>query len=364
MRDEQKHIEEMGIIIGRGTDLINEEEELIESTLSYFEFEKFSANSKVISGKGKTLKQALVDASYKTDFELTPGKIQIEMYSEELAKRGIYPILDTLSRDGDIPDIMFLAISKGKAKDIYNTQNQNDIQINMGQYLHDVIKKSSKGKNIFPQVTFSDFLMALNDVGKDPMLPLFDIQEKNIPVITGIAVFKNDKHVGNLPITEIPLINLMEKKIDRITMELSVPKEPFEKYFSNIVPTHTKSLHLGFNIIKGKGKTKLKDKDKLKFETNVELEIALVEMSDQMNLNNTKITNLLEKEMENVLKERFENLLHDLQALGSDALAYGDIYRVHTKGGNLKKEEWHKLYPEIDVDFNINIDIIRHGEHN
>src|SRR5699024_4969323 len=88
---ENQSIEKIGIITARGVDL--EEEKRIETTLSYYEFEKDIATTKVVTGVGDTLHGAMRQANFESDFRLGLGKLQIELYGAELAQKGINPYI-------------------------------------------------------------------------------------------------------------------------------------------------------------------------------------------------------------------------------------------------------------------------------
>ena len=70
---------------------------------------------------------------------------------------------------------------------------------------------------------------------------------------------------------------------------------------------------------------------------------------------------LLEKKVEKKIKAEFEKLLNKLQKLESDAFGYGRYYKASLKGKDTTREEWREKFPEIDVKFNVNAEIMRHG---
>lgn len=357
---EQHHLEEMAIITTSAIDLI--EEDKIETTFVIYEFTKDKAEAKIVSGKGSTIKGANVDASKKIDFYLAPGKLQVELFGVELAKKGLLPHIDTLSRDANLPDTMYLALGSKSAKEIVNSQESSTISVNIGQFLHEVIKKNSKQRH-FPEITLNTFLMALNDAGKDPILPIFTLDGGNIPKITSIALFKDDKYVGKLPSEDILLLDLTQKgKIKEKLFETSFSMEPFNKYIKR-EKMEKDDIHIAFEILRGKGRNKLIDKDQLKFETEINMDLNLVEISQELHLEDAKVINLVEKEVEKKLISRFEKLMEKLQELNSDAIGYGDLYRMHTKRGALTKNEWKEKFPNIKVTFKVNAKIIHHGEH-
>src|SRR5690625_324168 len=94
---EPEQIEKIGIINARGLDLEND---LLETTVVIYQFSSESDSiSKTRTGKGQTVRGAMEDTEHTTSFRLTPGKIKVEMFGKEIAKKGIFPYLDTLARE-------------------------------------------------------------------------------------------------------------------------------------------------------------------------------------------------------------------------------------------------------------------------
>src|SRR5699024_6783193 len=114
-------------------------------------------------------------------------------------------------------------------------------------------------------------------------------------------------------------------------------------------------------IKKGNSKTKLIDQENLVFQTETDLELRLVEQNAGIVLKDNHVIQLLEKEVEKKIKAEFENLLTKLKKLESDAFGYGRYYKASLKGHDITREEWREKFPGIDVKFNVNAEIIRHG---
>src|SRR5699024_11924335 len=83
---EKRILDELGIVNARGMDIENQDK--IKANFVIFQFEEQSQNiTKVVSGKGDTVNGAMHNANYETNFLLQHGKIQIDLYGKELAKK-------------------------------------------------------------------------------------------------------------------------------------------------------------------------------------------------------------------------------------------------------------------------------------
>ncbi|MFD1929305.1 Ger(x)C family spore germination protein [Sporosarcina siberiensis] len=353
-----QEIEKLAVINVLGIDHF--EEDQIELTVAVFQFSAQSEEiTKLMYGKGKTIKGAADDVESSSTFRLAPGKTRLSIFGKEMAEIGILPLLDTAVRDARLPDLMYLSVSKATAKEIIST-GAEELTVDVGELLHGIIKNHSTNHNV-PRRTVHDFLRIYHDIGHDNVLPLFEIQDNN-PKLTAIAVFKGDEFVGEMTLQEALLLNLMDKTVKGENLDLSLPIEPFENHLEKREDRdQNKEVEISVLINKGKSKTKLVDFENQIFQTNTNMEVRLLEQSAGINLESPHVLKQIEKEIEKIMKSRFEKLLNKLQKLNADTFGYGRYYKSHEKGKDLTKDEWREKYPEIDVQFNVSIKILRHG---
>lgn len=352
-----EEIENIGIINAQGMDLLPSEK--IKSTLVVFQFTAQSDSiTKVIKGEGSTVEGAIEDAEHTSLYRLAPGKLKLTLFGEELAKQGIFSLLDTQSRDTRVPDLMYLAIGKPTAEEILSTK-EKDLSIDPGQYLYDIIYNHSNDHNI-PRKTLQDFLRIYYDVGQDNVLPTFKIEDK-MPKHDGGALFVGDKMVGEISNKEITYINLIQRTVKNQLLELELPIEPFEPYLEARQKGKSDVLKVAFIIDKGNSKVKLTDINELKFETNSSLNLSLLEQSGGLKLESIDAIQALEQEIQKKLEKNLEKILKKSQDYQSDPFGYGLIYKKTEEGKNMKETEWRDKFPTIDVSFNVNVSLVRHG---
>ncbi|SES68272.1 spore germination protein [Oceanobacillus limi] len=353
---EAQHLEKLGIIHTRGVDVL--EDGKIESTMSIFQFEAQSQKfTKIVSGKGDTVKGTVIHASKESNYKLVPGKLQLDLYSVEVAEKGLSPYLDTLRRDANIPDAMYLALSRSKAKEIMMT-DEAKVSNNIGQYLQGLIEENAQDHH-FPKVSLQEFLSTINLGGKDAILPIFSIGDSDVPEITSIGIFKEDSYVGEVSIKEMELFNLMEKSIQGRFFELELPTEPLKDILDQ-EPEEDK-FNTAYNIEYGKGKIIQKKDDKLSFTANITIDLNLLETSQSIDLGTPDAVKKLEKQVQKAITSRYDQIFSQLQEMGSDPFGFGIIYRINQPDGKLGVKEWHKIFPDIKVEFNVNAKVIRHG---
>jgi len=358
---EKRQLEKLGIINARGIDITDDNK--IKANFVLFQFEEQSQDiTKIVSGVGNTTTGAVNDANYETNYLLELGKIQLDLYGLEAAKNGIASYLEMLNRNQNTPDTTYLAVSKTTAEEVIKVQEQ-DIAMNIGQYLHDVIEESSTGSKHFPKMTLQKFMRFYKDVGRDPILPIFEILD-GIPKITAIGIFQNDKYVGHVPIFYRELFNINFGRVKEEWVDISIPSEPFKQDLKHHNLNDDENIHANLSILKNKSKIKLENKNLLEFTHTIKLETNLHDLSvhENLNLEDRNIQKRLEHEFGKKIKQWYESLLKDLQDMNSDPLGYGDIYRQNIREKKITDKEWRELYPDIKVNYNIEVNITDHGE--
>ncbi len=354
-----KSIEDLGIINTRGVDLL--EDNKIETTLVIYKFDSQSQElSAIVSGEGNTIKGARKSANYKTSFQLTPGQIRVELFGKEVAEKGLLSFVDTQIRDARVSDTMFLAVSDTTAEDVI-TQGKEGAAVHIGKYLYELIEQNIED-NIIPRVTLQDFLHIYYDKGKDPYLPVLSTKTDS-PSLSAIALFQDDKYVGQLPVRNALLVNIFTKTIENASLEVELPMKPFKQHMKKNKQDESddEKLYALMKILKGNSKTTITNQQNMKFETKITFDVIIHEISEEIDFKKPKVKKRFEKGVEKDFKQQFEQLLKQLQELNSDPLGYGTIYRVNKPGGKLTDEEWHNKFPDISVDFKVDFTINRHG---
>lgn len=353
-----QEIERLGIINTYGVDIAEDNQEQIEVTAIMLQFnDQTNRITETISGTGNTIRGAHHNAASETSFKLSPGQIRLVLYGKETAEKGIKPYLGSMFRDARVSDMMYSAVSNTTAKEVL-TVGQDATTIDLAQYLQELIEKRIMDDSI-PDISAHYLTHAIGDVGQDPLLPLFDIIDSK-PVLAGMAVFQDEKYVGEISMEDAFLINLFQKKIQDKPLELSISKSPFANYIQK-QQDDREQLHIDILVVDGKSKTEIVNANELHFQTDVDLEISLYEVSELLRVKNDQVANLFEQEIEKEVKRQYEELLANMQEVNADPFGFGNIYRIHTTDGKLTKKAWDEKFPDATVDFNVNVSLENYG---
>ncbi|NLT94509.1 MAG: hypothetical protein GXW85_03070 [Clostridia bacterium] len=76
----------------------------------------------LVSGKGRTIFEAIRDVNTRSARKPFWGHLNVIVFGEEVAKDGLVPVLDLLSRGKELRRSNYVVVAQGKAKDILEAQ--------------------------------------------------------------------------------------------------------------------------------------------------------------------------------------------------------------------------------------------------
>lgn len=229
-------LSDFAIITGAGIDYKDKMYELslmVANTKNSSSSEK-EGNSKtsIISGKGKTITEALLDIESKSSKEIYLGHIGVLIINENVP---IYNVIDTFFRNPESLKKYYIILSKdATSKDVLKTLSPLD---NFpSQNIITNIKNSNKTIGYVPEVIASDFLYNVINNDVDAILPSITIEGKvsnsdNIKdldksssdtylKLSNIAIFKNYKLVGYATKSESKGINILNNNINNLVIKI------------------------------------------------------------------------------------------------------------------------------------------------
>lgn len=358
----ESRLEQTAIINSRGVDLIEGNgKKIIETTIIPFIFDPNADEStSLLIGRGDTIKEARSEAEKLSPFPLEPGKINMDFYGPEAAKAGILPFLNTLIRDARVSDRMQLAITPNSAREFLE-KKQNLISENTTEYLKDLTRKEVEA-SILPRHSLEYFSRLVTQVGIDPVLPILSFKEGK-PAVIGIALFEDDRYVGEASLGESFLINQLREKTNNSPIEAMVPANKYEDVivYESEYTENEQFVYLSFNLKKGTGKIKIDDFDTLRFKAKINMRADLLETSIPMDIKDEKMIKRLEKDIEAYYQKEYETLFKKLQEVKSDAFGVGRTYVATRQGSKTTNKEWREKYPNASMDFDVEFKIIHIG---
>lgn len=311
----------------------------------------------IFSATGETSKSIRDRVNLQSDKRVLGGQIRVALYSENLAKRGLGSIVDTLYRDSSISSRVYLCLFEGETYDMLTYPYSEEG--NIGIYLYRMIEQNIEGEKI-PSSTMHEFFRAYYDKGIDPIMP-YITRKGNELQIKGIALFQGDRYVGWITPKEAFLIKLMHGKFSIGSYDTSVPAHIFGEEPKSRGSKKDR-VQLVFDTISSKSRIDLTQVSPPVFDIHIRLHARILELTLPLKLENAKLMKIMENALEKEIEKELQKVVSKLQGFDVDPAGFGMVYRANRRGmANMTQAEWRKMFKEAKFRFHVKSTIIRNG---
>ena len=297
----------------------------------------------VFQGYGNTVKQVKVTTSLESGKPLASGQMRVNLFTEKLAKKGLSSIFDTLIRDVNIGNLLYVGILEGGGngegeKLLSSKYNTSD---NVAIYITKMLEHNMKTGTV-PKDNLQLQAFRYYRSGQDTYMPMLKKKKKTIK-ITSIALFKQDKYVGKIEEKDMFLFKtLLEKS--------QLDSHEFKTNSGYVIINNIRSSPSYHVYIKN---------GKPSFLIHVKMAARIQEISQNINLENKKNVQKIRTDIEKNLNKDGVKLIKKLQSLNTDPLALGARFKSHYRPFKLK--EWKKMYKDVPVKVQYEVDITNSG---
>lgn len=332
----QNILDDVQAVTALGFDLEKDKRIKVTAVVPIYQPDKIIKND-VYTGVSTLSKQVRDLLNARSPLPFVSGKIEVVLYSKELAEKGVAPYLDTLTRDPSIGTNVYLAVVDGVTQPILEKQIGDH---DNGVYLSNLIEHNIKS-GIMPKTNLHLFMYAFYSEGQDPFIPELKPVGQRVG-IDGIALFKDDKMVGRLAREDLFIFkSILLKKASDGSLLIKVGENDYASIYNvNSVRAY-----------------KVDGWEGMKLTIQLKMNANILEYSGEVL--NDEVTNDIEKEMEEQVKKRAEELVAAFQELEVDPLGLGDYMR--SKDRSWDKSEWADRYPHMEITFDVGVDITETG---
>lgn len=274
---------------------------------------------------------------------------QVILIGEGLARKGVLDSLDFFIRDQETRIMVKLFVTKGPASPLldYSAELENIPALDLA-----ALDKNLDSTSFAPQVNLMDFAQQLLSKTAAPVAPLLEMVEekgRKEPHISGTAVFKGDKLVGELGPYESRGMLWVTGKVKSGIVAVPCPDD-----------RGVASLE----ILRASSKivTEIKA-GALVFTVKIKEEGVLGSQNCPMDLSNETSWNYLEQKQTEAIRMEMEASIRKAQELGTDFFGFGE--KVHQKFPLLWKQienDWEHIFPSLEVNLEIEAKLRRTGE--
>ncbi|MDF2547316.1 MAG: Ger(x)C family spore germination protein [Anaerosolibacter sp.] len=342
-----REIDEMTIVSGVAIDYEDEKFVLTIESITPKGGQDVTMTSDLTTAEGATIFDAIRNLIMQTGRRVYWAHGKVIIISEEIARAGITPVLDYVTRDAEVRENMWLVLSKEKdAKSLLEGKDKMHDTISV--HIDDMLQ-SQKSISKYNAVELWRFLDDLTADGISPTMPMAVLKTKRdakIPLINGIAIFKRDRMVGEL--NGIEARSLLLTKGELKGGVIVVP---------NVGKTNT---DITLEVFKSKTKVKPELIDgKLMMKIDVKLDVNIAEIKGTDDFISEKGRKVLQKEAEELVKMQIENTIKKVQKQwASDVFDFGGVVqREMPDYWKAHKNDWDKQFAGLIVKANAEINI-------
>lgn len=308
------------------------------------------------TNEGASIYEAIKNISLSVPKEIYLSHLSVIIISENLAKKGVTPILDYLLREPESHQNFFILFSKDcKAKDILSIINpvsdypsQNIIQnININQNIQGRITDSS----------FNKFISTLLKTGANPIansIVLVGDKEKGSKKeeqensvtnayikLDSLGIFKGDKLVDWATTDESIGINMLLGKVSKLYLEIPCD--------DNKTIITTESFKVKNNVSKNK------------IDVNIKTDGSIIETGCNLDLESLSIIKELEKKAEDKMYNYVYDAVNKAKKLGTDIFGYGNMIYKHYPKYYSGINNWNEQFKALDIDVKIDFSLEEKG---
>ena len=345
-------IEDLGMVYALGIDDGEQSHHHVSVRIPVFDPEA-EAKSLFLEGEGVSIRNALKSINEQTERHLVLGQTWAVVVGEQLAKEGIHQHLDILTRDPQFPLNAGLFICHSKAWDFIREPVSSSPRF--GDYLKDALKTAEKDGFVLGTNLNYFYIRRLAE-GWDPCLPFVTRNKSGIRQL-GIALFKDDKMVGDLGMVESQFLVVLDGRVSDTPLGFDDPAEPDTGIADR--------KYVSVEVVKAKPKVRMSlENGTVQINIRIKLDVDIVDKESLLELVCADTLKKYEESFAQEFSSRAERLIEKLQALQTDPLGLGAYLRMQhyetwkQMGG---EKTWREFWQGANVTVKTNLKIRRFG---
>ena len=303
---------------------------------------KDEVSSFILEGIGKSISETRSTRQTTSSKEFLLGLQKVFIFSEALAAYGINPIADIMFSNQQMNDATWMVVCKGKALDMLKFKVED--AITSADHIDGLIESSTEQNFMSNQYKVIDMFVRIDSEGRNLVLPYLEITNNKI-TLTGMAVFKKDKMVANIPMDEARYMNILRE--DKVKGILTLQKD---------------SQNLISNYGESKRKVRCeKVNGKYKFTIDIEFKGQVINNGMYKDfMINPKTVEKYSHELEEQTEERCNEFINKMQnEYKIDCLELGRVAAA-TFGRN-PETDWDSIVCNAEIKVNVKVKVANLG---
>jgi len=301
-----------------------------------------------LESTGDTIFSIVRGFSKRSNRKLFFAQNQVIILGRGIAEEGLEKYIDYFYRDHETRNLVWILICDRTANEVLDIKSDFESIPSIG--INALVKQQQYNSEA-PMVDLHKFASRLMSKTTSPIAPLIKVSvegNKKIAYVSGTAVFKKDKMIGEMNKVEtrgvLWAIGEVKKGIivtadpgsnNKVTLEIT-------RASSKIIP----------EIKNGK----------INMQIMIKEEGNLGEQSDSNDLANPKAIEALEKNKDSIIKNEVMLAYKKAQSLDADVFGFGEaIYQKYPKEWKNMKNNWDETFKNINLDVVVDAKLRRTG---
>lgn len=293
-----------------------------------------------IKSTGDTIFSAVRGFTHESSRRLFFPHNQVLIFSHDLAEEGVQKYIDFFVRDHETRLKVWILVSKGTAEEVLDVKSEleNTPAMNIADLIE--IQTATSQTSV---VKLEDFLTRLMSKTTAPIAPIVEVSgkgEERTVRVSGTAVFKKDKLVGQLDETETRGLLWVINEVKSGIIEVDCPRSDGKA---------------SLEIIRASSKITPEIEDnKILMKMNIKEEGNLGDQSCSENLVLPTGVASLEKEKAAAIQSEVLAALKKAQELNTDIFDFGEaIHQKYPEEWKDLESRWDEVFPNIEVEINV-----------
>lgn len=289
------------------------------------------------------LEDALHSLRHDNSRELFLHHNQVVIFGKALAKQGIGSYLDALLRGHESRLEVPFVVADGDAKEILETELELEKISAVG--IQRMIRHKAEISKLFGtnMLLFAAKMMENTASSVAPIIKVMDEEKTKRLSLTGLAVFKDDKMVGELNEPQSRGFAWLMGKIKASTITIDTKKGKAE-----------------LEIISSSSKIKPNFNDGQKLDIKAEIEgfFDITELRGYENIEMEELLDLLVRMTKQEIQKLIMSCFKTCQNLNTDIFSFGEyIRRHHPNQWEKLRPRWDDIFPAINLSLEIDVTI-------
>ncbi|KRE53627.1 Ger(x)C family spore germination protein [Paenibacillus sp. Soil522] len=311
--------------------------------------------------KGSGFQEAARRMTALSTRKIYVGQMQMLVFGEEFARKGVVNVLDHISRDHEYRKDFYVVIARGaEAQDILKVYTP--LEKTPASKMNASLETSSKVWGATAAIKINELISMLTSKGKSAVLTgivvsgdtQFGNDKKNAEKIfspaqlkySGLAVFKKDKLLGWLTEKESKGYNYTQGKIKSTAVLASCPNDNNKKITVELLGTKNKKK---VSIVDGKPVIDLQ----------IKTEGVVTDAQCELDFTKAATISELEHLIESEIKDTMISVIKKMQTkYKSDIFGFGEeVERENPRYWESAKNDWNQVFSTMKVNVRVKVKI-------